>query len=475
MSNEKPRDVIIKVNKNVRVKRSNIKEKFVMIRKISLCLAIITLGNYTPRAALAQPPIYQFVRIATLGDTPPGGGTFINDFEPWSINSSGDIAFAADLSTGGEGVFVYHKGQIIEIMRSGQSAPGGGTFNGGVLSHIIINGKGDAAFTFTLDDFPLAGVYQFTRASNTLSAVMVPEVTPVPEGGGTFQGASENASLNNQGTIAFAGVISTTNGLPADKGLGVGVFQASKAGNISTVVKPGDPAPGGGQFDAAFHPWVNGRGDIAFGGHVKDEECIIQRLLFCAESVYVAYANSGQIISIAHQGDPAPVPGGGTYRFAFGPALNDAGDIAFIGGLSTNSDGGQDLGVFYYSAAKGRTDPVALPGDPMPGGGDLLTAPFINLNFDVSNRNNVVAFAGVLNTKTNGTDNDTGLYVSSPGGLRLVVRTGTVIPGVGTIATLSAPDFPIPWSGGAVNEHGQIAFAATLTDGRTVLILATPR
>src|SRR5215471_15782912 len=33
-----------------------------------------------------------------------------------------------------------------------------------------------------------------------------------------------------------------------------------------------------------------------------------------------------------------------------------------------------------------------------PGGGNLLTAPFSTLNYDVSNRNEVVAFAGVLDT-----------------------------------------------------------------------------
>ena len=300
---------------------------------------------------------------------------------------------------------------------------------------------------------------------------MVPKVTPAP-GGGTFQGASENASLNNQGTIAFAGVISTTEGISGD--LGVGIFQANRFGYISDVASPGDPAPGGGQFDFAIHPWINARGDIAFGAHVKGEECIIGNALFCADSVYVKKASSGQIISIAHQGGPAPVPGGGTYRFAFGPSLNNVGDIAFIGGLSAKSDNGEDLGVFLYSAPARRTEPVALPGDPMPGGGTLLTAPFFRLNYDVSNRSNAVAFAGVLDTKTNGTDNDTGLYVLSTGGLRLVARTGTVIPGIGTISALTAPGFPIPWSGGAVNERGQIAFAATLTDASTMLLLATP-
>ena len=132
--------------------------------------------------------------------------------------------------------------------------------------------------------------------------------------------------------------------------------------------------------------------------------------------------------------------------------------------------------MFFYSAAAGRTEAVALPGDPMPGGGNLLTAPFFRLNYGVSNRSSVVAFAAVLDTRTNGTDNDSGLYVLSTGGLRLVARTGTVIPGVGTISalTVTVPGFPIPWSGGAINERGEIPFAATLTDGKTVLLLATP-
>jgi hypothetical protein len=448
-----------------------------VLAKCGVTLLIVgSFAAYAPRITAAQPPAYHFTHIATLGDAAPGGGTFINDFEPWSINSSGDVAFAADLDTGGEGIFISRKGQISEIMRSGQPAPGGGTFSGGVLTYSPINDKGDVAFAFTLGDFPLAGVYHFTRATGSLSAVMVPGVTLVPGSSESFQGASENASLNNGSTIAFAGVISTTKGLPTDSGLGVGVFEANRFGYISNVVSPGDQAPGGGQFDIAFHPWVNARGDIAFGGHVKGEECIIQRPLFCAESVYVKKASSGQIISIAHQGGPAPVPGGGTYRFAFGPILNNVGDIVFIGGLSAKSDDGEDLGVFFYSAAARRTEAVALPGDPMPGGGTLLTAPFFRLNFDVSNRSNAVAFAGVLDTKTNGTDNDTGLYVLSTGGLHLVARTGTVIPGIGTITalTVTAPGFPTPWSGGAINERGQIAFAATLTDGSTVLLLATP-
>jgi len=73
---------------------------------------------------------------------------------------------------------------------------------------------------------------------------------------------------------------------------------------------------------------------------------------------------------------------------------------------------------------------------------------------------------------------DTGLYVSSRGSLHLVARTGTVIPGVGTIAHLQPPG-PVgnayPNSGAIINDRGQVFFQATLGDGTTgVLLVATP-
>ena len=119
---------------------------------------------------------------------------------------------------------------------------------------------------------------------------------------------------------------------------------------------------------------------MAFGAHVAGEECIDfggsqSERIFCAESVYVKDAITGKIQSIAHQGDPAP--GGGTYRFAFGPVLNNGGDIAFIGDLTPAPGFGENLAVFLHS--KGETISVARPGDPMPGGGNLLTASFTDL------------------------------------------------------------------------------------------------
>ncbi len=129
-------------------------------------------------------------------------------------------------------------------------------------------------------------------------------------------------------------------------------------------------------------------------------------------------------------------------------------------------------GLFLYS--EGETVPIARPGDAMPGGGRLVTAAGGEV-FHLNNKGDV-AFAARLDT------GEDGLYVSSEGSLRLVARTGTVIPGVGEIAALLPPDlvgigsgpFPI-----GANDRGQILFTAAVDDGsgilRGVLLLATPK
>lgn len=66
--------------------------------------------------------------------------------------------------------------------------------------------------------------------------------------------------------------------------------------------------------------------------------------------------------------------------------------------------------------------------------------------------------------------------------MRLVARTGTTIPGVGTVSQILPPDFvgifpagfPFSYLSGATNARGQVLFTAALTDGRGVLVVATP-
>jgi hypothetical protein len=63
---------------------------------------------------------------------------------------------------------------------------------------------------------------------------------------------------------------------------------------------------------------------------------------------------------------------------------------------------------------------------------------------------------------------ESGLYVYSRGAVHLVAGTGTVIPGVGTVADVAG------LIGCILSDSGQVFFWATLTGGNGVLLLATP-
>jgi hypothetical protein len=455
------------------------------------CLVIGLIGP-PPKTGQAEPPAYVFNHLATVPGPGPGTELFDLDFEPHSINAAGNVAFVADLVSAsgsdiGEGVFASRSGQLLQIMGPGQPAPGGGTFANFELGFIGLNNAGDGAFVYVLEPFDPnilnAGLYRFSVIRPRPSAIVVPGVTPAPmPTGGVFAGVLQGASLNDRGDVVFGGIAPglQLNGGPGFEGLGVGLFKANRANQIAPVVIPGDRAPGGKVFDDAWQGWPNNSGTIGFEAHLKGEECINVSItdspLVCASTGVYRRSARGEIESIAHQGEPAP--GGGLYRFAFGAVVNDVDDLVFIGDLTPPPGYLQTLGVFVNSHSK--TTAVARPGDPMPGGGSFATASNFPYTARLNNRGEI-AFIGRLDTRKNGASvDDTGLYVLWHGQLRLVARTSTVIPGIGTISQVNNPLFADApgaaiFDEPAINDRGQIFFEATLTDGTAVLLVASPR
>jgi hypothetical protein len=460
-----------------------------------ILLSAAGLSGLTSHGLRAAPLDYAFTILRVLGDAAPGpaGGTFVNDFEPGGVNSQGDVAFGADVSTGGEGVFLLHKGQVIELGRTNGAAPGGGLFEFGFLGPVGLNDLGDMVFDFLLQNYtpPLgvnAGTYRYSAARQSVTPVVIPFTAPAP-GGGTFQGVLFQPTINNRGDVAFAGIIETDDGVhnvPDNGelylGLGLGIFRADSKGRLTSVMSPGDAAPGGGTFDYGVEPWVNNGADVAFIGHIAGQESVVAGFppqadfISALGSLYVKKAATGTISSIAHAGDLAP--GGGHLRQVFHPVMNDRGDIAFNGDLTEPPDVNQHIGVFVYSG--GTITAVARPGDPVPGGGHLVNASLVGGNVHINNPGDVV-FSAIVDTDLDGDGfDDTGLFLWSKGKLTTIVRTGTVMPGVGTVDELASPQLVIPpspipttTSGAINNDAGQVVFQATLTDERDVLVLAT--
>jgi len=466
-----------------------------MIALIVLVTAMAFAMPLTPPLAIsASDPGFNFEALAFLGDLAPGGGTFVNDFEPGGLNSHGDIAFGADVSTGGEGVFLRHKGQITELGRTGGAAPGGGFFEFGFLGPVGLNDQGDMVFNFLLKDFTMpfgvnAGAYRYSHTTQSVTPVVIPYVTLAP-GGESFQGVSFQPTINNLGDVVFTGIVETDQGVhnvPDNGepyiGLGVGIFRADAKGHIASVIAPGDAAPGGGTFDYAVEPWGNDGGDVSFIGHIAGEVSVVAgfppqaEVISALGGLYVKKGGTGEIRTIVHAGDPAP--GGGNFRQVFHDVMNNLGQIAFNGDLTPAPSANESIGVFLYTGSK--IIAIARTGDPMPGGGTLINASLVDGNVHINNGGDVV-FSGVVDTDVDGDGfDDTGLFQWSQGRLSVIARTGTVIPGVGTVDELASPQLVIPpapipttTSGAINNDPGQVLFTATLTDGSGVFLLATP-
>jgi len=461
-----------------------------MLRTLTVVLVLTCL---LPLGTLAEAKSgYLFEALQTIPGTVPNGGgaEFEFDFEPGGINNRGQLVYVADMSLNdagiGEGAFAQdRKGAFTTFAFPGTALPGGGTFGGFVMGQTAINSRGDTSLPLGLAPVGVpfginTALYRGAVGSSTLTALVLPG-DPAP-GGGTFAGVYFNTDINIQRDVVFSGLVTGADidpgSPPGADGIGLGLFTADKAGRIARIVRPGDPAPGGAVFDAARAGTINSKGDIAFAAHSTAVPCIVIDPFFCGESVYLWDAPKGTIVKVAQQGDPAP--GGKTYRVAYDPRINERGDVVFIGDVSPGPGFGEASGVYLFDRTKGTTTVVAEPGTVMPGGGLFVRASGQTGSLGI-NSSGDVAFNALLDTDANNDgEQDTGLYLWSHGTLTLITRSGSQIPGVGTVAGLRPPGlggagFPFVGSGAAMNDSGQVFFQVTLTDGTGVLLIASPR
>ena len=146
----------------------------------------------------------QFTTIARDGDTAPGGGTFSLGFpDPRFgpvISNNGDVAFAADLSTGGRGVFLFSHGNLTRIAGPGDPSPDGSTFF--FVEAPTINSSGQVAFSGET----FKGFSVFLYSNGTLVTVAKPGDRIAPRNSLTF---ADLPQVNDLGEVAFGAGLAT--------------------------------------------------------------------------------------------------------------------------------------------------------------------------------------------------------------------------------------------------------------------------
>jgi hypothetical protein len=141
--------------------------------------------------------------IAQDGEVAPGGGNFSLPFPDPSfgpfLNVQGQIVFSADLSTGGEAVYLYSQGALVRIAGPGDPTPDGTVFTS--ASSARVNGAGEIVFAGTTN-IGDAGVYAYSNG-----AIVTVAHSGTPIGSGMTLVAAFLPGLNGLGQISFTGAL----------------------------------------------------------------------------------------------------------------------------------------------------------------------------------------------------------------------------------------------------------------------------
>jgi len=210
----------------------------------------------------------------TCGDPTPIGGTFggvfLDTFATPAINDNGDVLFIADVAGGSSarGLFLYQAAEdaIVKVAAEGDPSPLGGTLT--TLGMGSINSAGTIAFLANTDGAQISDILLWQDGVVTKYVAAGDDVP----GGGTFAmlgtelwGYADGSylaggpipAINEQGQIAFRGIVS---GVPGtDRGLFLGTGDT-----LEWLISAGDDAPDSGTYIDFQAPALNSSGEIAF-------------------------------------------------------------------------------------------------------------------------------------------------------------------------------------------------------------------
>ena len=390
--------------------------------------------------ALAQTP-GAWAGTATVvltGQFAPGLGVVgrFSSFEAPLLNTAGQVAFQGSLIGSGvnasNNIGIWSDGSL--IARTGFAAPGAGSgASFASFSGLQLNAAGQVAYEGKLVGSSVTAANDTGIWRNNALLVRTGHAAPGAGAGVTFSDLL-GYQLNAAGQVAFKGVLT-----------GPGVSESNSAGiwrGSTLIARQGDDAPGPGfvvSFKSIGTPVVNAAGQVAFQSSLTGPS--------------VTFFNSRGIwrdsTLIARRGNRAPGTDSGVGFMSFtAQQLNDAGQVAFFATTDTGGTGQDDAtGIWRDSTL------IARSGESAPGTGSgvqfrtLLLAGPLRLNAAGQ-----VAYQGTLKGDGVSGSNDWGIWRNNT----LIVRTGNAAPSAGTAAFASLSNHQL-------NAGGQVAFEATLT------------
>jgi hypothetical protein len=204
------------------------------------------------------------VKLAIIGDIISTGAALTAASSAASINSSGQVLFTGTTSTGANLLLGAAGGTPVKIARVGDTSPGGGTFAS--FATPSLNNSGEVAFMATVTGGP-SGIFIGSTASAPVALAL--DGSPSPAGGNfSITVLHPDVVINDQHDVFF---MATLSGGASDSGL---FIRRGAAGPLQTLVVQGQPAPGTASVFNTFAHTLNNfinesymfasTGDVAF-------------------------------------------------------------------------------------------------------------------------------------------------------------------------------------------------------------------
>jgi hypothetical protein len=408
----------------------------------------LLLALLAPSAAIPvrAAETYALRPVARTGEAAPGGGSFDRFGQETlpivaPVNARGEVAFFATLTRGGadEGIFLRRGGRLVTVAREGDRVAGVGRLSGfGKQPTPALNDAGTVAFAAAVTGGrAVEGIFAWSGGRVRAVATTGGAAPDMPSG---VLASVDAPAINARGDVVFLAAV--RRGRES-----VEAIVTSAGGALRKVVARGDPAPAGGTFAAFGPPAINARGAVAFAAVVEGK----------AVPGGIFIASGGRIQMVVGAGEETPI-GGIFAKFSERIGLNDGGVIVFHGMLKF-----APVEAAIFAVADGRPRAVARLGEGAPGGG---TISHFGLWPAVS-AGGAVVFAASLD----GAPTSMAILVADGRGLTRVVAVGDSLPGSDRIASLTL--FPVV----SVGARGHVTFAVAPTttgEGPEGLFVAEP-
>jgi hypothetical protein len=402
---------------------------------------------------IAGPATAAVTAIAVTGqNVPDGNGTFGQDVDGPVLNNAGRVAFRAALSNvsgnfGNDAIYAYSGGALAKIVRENETPPeGNGQYN--EFSTPLINGAGQIGFGATLDmtsspAFDTMGIY---RHSGTSIVKIARDNDTEPENNGVFDNLVLEV-FNSGGRFAFADQLRNTALGTIDN---IGVFKHDGSALVNIVRKNDFVPNGNGRYFSFGDRALNGNGEVAFQAQLSATSGA------GLDDAGIYRTSGASILEVVRENSLVP-DGGGRFAPLFGPALNNAGQVAFNAFLrDTPLSGTDDSGIYRWSQATGLTK-VVRENQLLPEGNGRFS------QFDDSSElaegvvlagNGHVAFHADLRNTPGGSNDNEGIYLFNGTSLAKSARENDTVPGGnGTFGGFGTP---------VINAAGHVAFQALL-------------